>query len=97
MPQHGTIHDSESGRFRRRRVESLPLLRYVSPMQTSDLTPSVYQLRVVIQGISPLIWRRLLIRSDMSLATLHTTLQTVLAWSDVYLHCFRLHLAFRTP
>ena len=91
MHQHGTIHDSESGRFRRRRVESLPLLRYVSPMQTSDLTPSVYQLRVVIQGISPLIWRRLLIRSDMFLATLHTTLQTALAWSDVYLHCFRLH------
>jgi hypothetical protein len=60
-------------------------------MQTSDLTPSVYQLRVVIQGLSPLIWRRRLIRSHMSLATLHTTLQTVLAWSAVYLHCFRLH------
>jgi hypothetical protein len=60
-------------------------------MQTSDLTPSVYQLRIIIQGISPLIWRRLLIRSDMSLATLHTTLQTVFAWSDVHLHCFRLH------
>jgi hypothetical protein len=60
-------------------------------MHTSDLSSSVYQLRVVLRGISPLIWRRLLIRSDMSLATLHTTLQTVFAWSDVHLHCFRLH------
>jgi hypothetical protein len=30
--------------------------------------PNVYQFRVVVQGISPLIWRRLLSRSDMSLA-----------------------------
>ena len=50
-----------------------------------------YQFRVVVQGISPLIWRRLLIRSDMSLTTLHTTLQLVFAWSDVHLHYFRIH------
>jgi hypothetical protein len=53
--------------------------------------PNVYQFRVVVQGISPLIWRRLLIRSDMSLATLHTTVQIVFAWSDVHLHSFRIH------
>jgi hypothetical protein len=35
----------------------------------------VYQLRVVLRGISPLIWRRLLIRSDSSIADLHRTLQ----------------------
>jgi len=34
---------------------------------------------VVVQGISPLSWRRILIRSDMSLATLHATLQIMLA------------------
>jgi hypothetical protein len=60
-------------------------------MQTSDPAPSIYQLRVVLQGISPLIWRRLLIRRDMSLGALHTTLQTLFAWSDVHLHCFRIH------
>jgi hypothetical protein len=27
----------------------------------------------------------------MSLATLHATLQIVFAWSDVHLHCFRVH------
>lgn len=51
----------------------------------------IYQFRVVVQGISPLVWRRLLLRSDMSLATLHATLQIVFAWSDVHLHCFRIH------
>jgi hypothetical protein len=60
-------------------------------MDPSCSLSNVYQFRVVLQGISPLIWRRLLIRSDMSLATLHTTLQIVFAWSDVHLHSFRIH------
>jgi hypothetical protein len=60
-------------------------------MDPSYLPPCVYQFRAVVQGVSPLIWRRLLIRSDMSLATLHAALQIVFAWSDVHLHCFRIH------
>jgi Plasmid pRiA4b ORF-3-like protein len=54
-------------------------------MDPSCSLPNVYQFRVVVQGISPLIWRRLLIRSDMSLATLHAALQVVFAWSNTYL------------
>ena len=27
--------------------------------------PSVYQLRVVVRGVSPLIWRRMLIPADL--------------------------------
>ena len=60
-------------------------------MEPSYIPPSVYQFRVVLQAISPLIWRRLLIRSDMSLATLHAALQIVFAWSDEHLHDFRIH------
>ena len=60
-------------------------------MEHAITPPHVYQFRVVVQGISPLIWRRLLVRSDMSLATLHATLQIVFAWSDTYLHSFHIH------
>jgi hypothetical protein len=60
-------------------------------MEPSYIPPNVYQFRVVLQGISPLIWRRLLIRSNMSLATLHAALQIVFAWSDEHLHYFRIH------
>jgi hypothetical protein len=60
-------------------------------MEPSSIPPRVYQFRVVLQGISPLIWRRLLIRSDMSLATLHAALQIAFAWSDEHLHAFRIH------
>ncbi|MEZ5576607.1 MAG: hypothetical protein R3F44_13670 [Candidatus Competibacteraceae bacterium] len=35
----------------------------------------VYQLRVWLQGVSPMVWRRLLVRSDSTIADLHYTLQ----------------------
>ena len=40
---------------------------------------SVYQLRAVLRGVSPLVWRRLLVRSDISLGALHGILQVAMA------------------
>jgi Plasmid pRiA4b ORF-3-like protein len=60
-------------------------------MIQSSAQPSVYQLRVVLRGISPLIWRRLLVRSDTTLAHLHDMLQIVFAWSGEHLHSFHIH------
>jgi hypothetical protein len=48
--------------------------------------PNIYQLKVVLLGISPIIWRRFLVRSDSTIADLHDTLQTAFGWSDDYLH-----------
>ena len=53
--------------------------------------PSIYQLRIVLREISPLIWRRLLVCSDTTLAHLHTILQIVFDWSGEHLHTFHLH------
>jgi hypothetical protein len=53
--------------------------------------PHIYQLRAVLRGISPLIWRRLLVRSDSSLAQLHETLQVAFGWEDVHLNRFEIH------
>jgi hypothetical protein len=33
--------------------------------------PILYQLRIVLRGISPLIWRRLLVRGDSTIDDLH--------------------------
>jgi hypothetical protein len=60
-------------------------------MTASSALPSIYQLRVVLRGISPLIWRRLLVHGDTTLAHLHAILQIVFAWSDEHLHCFHIH------
>ena len=53
--------------------------------------PNLYQLRVVLRNVSPLIWRRLLVRSDTSIAQLHVVLQMAMGWSDTHLHRFRIH------
>ena len=60
-------------------------------MSESPPAPLVYQLRVSLQGVSPMVWRRLLVRSDSTIADLHRILQIAFGWSDDYLHCFRIH------
>jgi hypothetical protein len=57
-------------------------------MPDSPRAPVVYQLRIVLRGISPLIWRRLLVRSDTTVADLHQTLQVAFGWSNEHLHRF---------
>ncbi len=59
---------------------------------TASATPcNIYQLRIVLRGISPLIWRRVLVPSEMTLAHLHTLLQILFAWGDEHLHSFHIH------
>ncbi|NDY73081.1 plasmid pRiA4b ORF-3 family protein [Desulfobacter hydrogenophilus] len=48
----------------------------------------VYQLRVYLRQISPMIWRRLQVRSDSTIADLHYTLQIAMDWDDFHLHQF---------
>ena len=54
-------------------------------MQPAPL-PSVYQLRVVVRGVSPLIWRRLLLPTDTTIAGLHAVLQIAFGWTGTHLH-----------
>ena len=54
-------------------------------------TIKVYQLKVSLRDISPLIWRRLLVTSETTIAHLHAMLQIVMGWEDAHLHRFRIH------
>ena len=58
---------------------------------TKQATVKVYQLKVSLRDISPMIWRRLLVRSDTTIAQMHAMLQTAMGWEDLHLHRFRLH------
>jgi hypothetical protein len=49
---------------------------------------TVYRLRAVIAGISPLIWRRLEVAASTTVAGLHTLVQAVFGWSGEHLHRF---------
>lgn len=50
----------------------------------------IYQLRAVLRGISPLIWRRLLVRSVSTVAQLHEAPQIVFGWEDLHLNRFEI-------
>ncbi|HEU5098828.1 MAG TPA: plasmid pRiA4b ORF-3 family protein [Roseiflexaceae bacterium] len=59
-------------------------------MPTPNPTP-IYQLRIRLDRISPLIWRRLLVTSETTIAELHATIQFAFGWSDSHLHRFVIH------
>jgi hypothetical protein len=52
---------------------------------------AIYQLRVLLCGVSPLVWRRLLVISETSLAELHEILRTAFDWSGEHLHRFLIY------
>lgn len=60
-------------------------------MNQHQAHPNIYQLRIVLRDISPLIWRRLLVRSDTTLAHLHLMLQILFDWSNEHLHHFHIY------
>lgn len=46
------------------------------------------QLKVTLAGITPPIWRRLLVTTDVSLRRFHDILQIAFGWTDSHLHMF---------
>jgi hypothetical protein len=51
---------------------------------------AIYQIHVWIRHISPMIWRRLLVRSEGTLADLYYTLQIAFDWADFHLDRFHI-------
>jgi hypothetical protein len=58
--------------------------------ETDRHEAKIFQLRVVLRGISPLIWRRLLVRSDSTVAQLHEALQVAFGWDVQHLNRFEI-------
>jgi len=66
------------------------LLACLNP-EPSVSSIAIYQLRVVLRGVSPLVWRRLLVVSETSLGELHEILRSAFGWSGEYVHRFLIH------
>jgi hypothetical protein len=47
-----------------------------------------YQLKIELEGVSPPIWRRVLVPGDISLGRLHAVIQLVMGWENAHLHQF---------
>jgi hypothetical protein len=54
-------------------------------------TYSIFTLHVELKGITPPIWRDLVVGGDISLAKLHHYLQAAMGWTDSHLHAFYLN------
>ncbi|MFD8410892.1 hypothetical protein ACFV2Q_03830 [Streptomyces sp. NPDC059650] len=50
--------------------------------------PSDLQLKIVLHGTRPPLWRRLVLPSDTSLGTLHDAIQVAFGWHGGHLHLF---------
>jgi|GEM_PF-1063182 len=61
-----------------------------NPTQKGQTTKQVYQLKVALLEIEPIIWRRFLVPSSVTLHRLHLILQDVMGWSNYHLYRFQI-------
>jgi hypothetical protein len=50
----------------------------------------IFQFRISLQGIEPLVWRRILVPASYSFWDLHVAIQDSMGWLDYHLHIFRI-------
>jgi Plasmid pRiA4b ORF-3-like protein len=59
-----------------------------SSRSLSKTLMETYQIKVTLLDTCPPIWRRVLVPSDITLRTLHRTVQTAMGWTDSHVHQF---------
>jgi hypothetical protein len=55
---------------------------------------AIYQLKIALQGSKPPIWRRIQVKSNITLDVLHEIIQAVMGWDGIHLHHFHVHGTF---
>ena len=63
------------------------------PRSRSKMAPrknaqSIYQLKITLKGVRPPIWRRVQVRSAITLEDLHWVIQFSMGWTNSHLHSF---------
>lgn len=48
----------------------------------------IYQIKIQLLGIDPLIWRRFVVPSGLPLIDFHKAIQTIMGWQNYHLHQF---------
>ncbi len=64
---------------------------------TEEKPAPIYQLKVSLAFSDPLVWRRIRVQGDISLARLHEILQLSMGWSDLHTHRFLIGKVFYAP
>lgn len=53
-----------------------------------NTSAQIYQLKIQLGSITPLIWRRILVSGDVTLGKLHEVIQDTMGWTNSHLHDF---------
>src|SRR3989344_9082209 len=48
----------------------------------------IFQLKIALDGITPKIWRRFLIKDNISFHDLHNIIQLIMGWGNYHLYSF---------
>ncbi len=59
--------------------------------------PKPVALRVELLDVTPLVWRRVLVSNQWTLASLHSWLQWVMGWTDTHAHEFQVGASVVAP
>jgi hypothetical protein len=78
--------DGKVGRSRSEEGMSMPPLK--TDLGNSDVSQAVYQIKIVLLGTRPPIWRRILVPANFTLARLHYVIQAAMEWENCHLHQF---------
>jgi hypothetical protein len=54
------------------------------------MADSVYQFKITMKDIKPIIWRRILVPETYNFWDLHVAIQDAMGWLDYHLHVFRI-------
>ena len=50
---------------------------------------AILQVKVWLVGISPMVWRRVLVPATFTLEELHSVIQVAMGWEGIHLYDFR--------
>jgi hypothetical protein len=60
------------------------------PPRQPAANPMIYQLKITLRDIKPPIWRRVQVKSEITLGELHNIIQTAMGWCGGHLHLFEI-------
>jgi hypothetical protein len=60
----------------------------MNPRSAPESPEKTYQLKIELEGITPPIWRRVLMPGNVSLGRLHSIIQVAMGWDNDHLHQF---------
>jgi hypothetical protein len=64
-----------------------------NPLAPAADTAAILQVKAWLTGISPMVWRRVLVPASFTLRELHGVIQVAMGWEGIHLYDFRLRAA----